>query len=140
MCLVAFAGFMRCDELIRLTSEDIKFNTESMVIRIVSSKTYQYQEGSSLVIARTGELTCPVGMMEKPLVKATLKGLRRTLAKPKVRKEPVTADMLRAMVEAAGPAPSLTEVRLLVVCLVAFAGFMRCDELIRLKGEDIIQH
>ena len=31
-----------------------------MVIRIVSSKTDQYREGSSLVIARTGELTCPV--------------------------------------------------------------------------------
>ena len=39
--------------------------------------------------------------------------------------------------EAAGVAPSLTEVRLLAVCLVAFEGFMRCDELIRLKCEDI---
>ena len=59
------------------------------------------------------------------------------LATPKVRKEPVTADMLKAMVEAAGPTPSLTEVRLLAVCLVAFAGFMWRDELIRLAGEDI---
>ena len=36
-----------------------------------------------------------------PLVKTTLEGLRRILAKPKVWKEPVTADMLKAMVEAA---------------------------------------
>ena len=71
------------------------------------------------------------------LVKANLEGLRRILAKPKVRKEPVTADMLKAMVEAAGSAPSLTEVRLLAVCLVAFAGFRRWDELIRLRCEDI---
>ena len=64
MCLVAFVGFMRCDELIiRLKCEDITLNAESMLIRIVSSKTDQYQEGSSLVIARTGEQTCPVGMM-----------------------------------------------------------------------------
>ena len=56
---------MRCDELIRLKCKDITFNAESMVIRIVSSKTDQYRDGSSLVIARTGELTCPVGMMEK---------------------------------------------------------------------------
>ena len=70
-------------------------------------------------------------------LKSTLEGLRRMLAKPKVRKEPVTADMLKAMVEAAGSAPSLTEVRLLAVCLVAFAGFMRCDELIRLRCKDI---
>ena len=72
-----------------------------------------------------------------PLVKATLEGLRRILAKPEVRKEPVMADMLKAMVEAAGPASAMTEVRLLAVCLVAFAGFMRCDERIKLKSEDI---
>ena len=72
-----------------------------------------------------------------PSDKATLEGLRRILAKPKVRKETVTAEMLKAMVEAAGAAPSLTEVRLLAMCLVAFAGFMRCDELIRLECEDI---
>ena len=71
------------------------------------------------------------------LVKATLEGLRRILAKPTVPKEPVTAEMLKAMVEAAGVAPSLTEVRLLAVCLVDFEGFMQCDELIRLKCEDI---
>jgi integrase len=45
--------------------------------------------------------------------------------------------MLKAMVEAAGPDPSLTEVRLLTVCLVAFAGFLRCNELIKLKCCDI---
>ena len=72
-----------------------------------------------------------------PLVKATLEGLQCILAKPKVWKEPVTADMLKAMVEAAGPAPSLTEVRLLAVCLVAYAGFMRCEELVKLKGSDV---
>ncbi|KAL5500358.1 hypothetical protein EMCRGX_G011905 [Ephydatia muelleri] len=51
-------------------------------------------------------------------------------AKPMVWKEPVAANMLKAMVEAAGPAPSLMEVRL---CLMAFAGFMQCDELVKLK-------
>ena len=72
-----------------------------------------------------------------PLVQTTLEGLKRTLARPKVRKEPITADMLKAMVEAAGPDPSLTEIRLLAVCLLAFAGFMRCDELVKLKCDDI---
>ena len=60
-----------------------------------------------------------------PLVKARIDELRSILAKPKARKEPVTADMLKAMVEAAGSAPSLMEVRLLAVCLVAFVGFMQ---------------
>ena len=36
------------------------------------------------------------------LVKTTLEDLRRILAKPKSRKEPVTANMLKVMVEAAG--------------------------------------
>ena len=65
VCLVAFAGFMRCDELLKLHCSDVAFGTESMTITIVSSKTDQYREGSSLVIARTGTLTCPVAMMEK---------------------------------------------------------------------------
>ena len=76
-------------------------------------------------------------MCGSSLVKATLEGLQRILAMPKVRKEPVTADMLKTMVEAAGSAPSLTEVKLLAVCLVAFAGFMRCDELVKLKFADV---
>ena len=47
------------------------------------------------------------------------------------------ADMLKAMVEAAESAPSPTEVRLLAVCLVVFAGFMWCDELVKLKCADV---
>ena len=41
------------------------------------------------------------------------------------------------MVEAAGPTLSLSNVRLLAVCLVAFAGFLRCDELIKLRCKDM---
>ena len=67
-----------------------------------------------------------------PLVQAALAGHRRELAQPKVCKEPVTAEMLKVMVEAAGPEPSLSEVRLLAVCLLAFAGFLRCEELLKL--------
>ena len=55
-----------------------------------------------------------------PLITPTLEGLKRMLAKPKVQKEPVTADMLKAMVEAAGPEPPLSEVRLLAAYLVIF--------------------
>ena len=44
---MAFAGFMRCDELLKLHCSDIAFGTESMTITIVSSKTDQYREGSS---------------------------------------------------------------------------------------------
>ena len=71
------------------------------------------------------------------LVQETAQGLRRLLAKPKKRKEPITAEMLKLMVESVGLlslTPSLTEVRLLAVCLLAFAG----DELIKLHCKDIV--
>ena len=32
--------------------------------------------------------------------------------------------------DTAGPEPSLSEVRLLAVCLLALAGFLRCEELV----------
>ena len=35
--------------------------------------------------------------------------------------------------EAAGPAPSLREVRLLAMYLIAFAGLLRCDEVMKSK-------
>ena len=52
VCLLAFAVFMRCDELVKLKCDDITFNSESMVVRVQSSKTDQYLDGASLVIAR----------------------------------------------------------------------------------------
>ena len=61
-----------------------------------------------------------------PLVSVTLAGIR-IVARPKVRQDPETVEMLQAMVEAAGMKPSLTEVRLSAVCLLAFAGFLHCD-------------
>ena len=38
------------------------FITVSMLINVVSSK---YREGSSIIVARTGTVACPVSMMEK---------------------------------------------------------------------------
>ena len=74
---------------------------------------------------------------ESPLVQSAMEGFRRLLAKPKCPKEPVSVEMLQAMVGAAGPSPSLTEVRLLAICLVAFTDFLRCDELTRLSCKDV---
>ena len=71
------------------------------------------------------------------LVQVTLAGIKRIVVRSKIRKEPVTVEMLQAMVEATGMEPSLTEVRLLAVCLLAFAGFLHCDELINLRCSDI---
>ena len=43
----------------------ITINAESIAINVAPSKTDQYKEGSSLVVARTGTETCPVNMLER---------------------------------------------------------------------------
>ena len=60
-------------------------------------------------------------LAESPFVQIVLDGLQRNLAKPKVRKEPVTTDMLSALVASLGMAPSLTDVYLVAACLLAFS-------------------
>lgn len=75
---------------------------------------------------RVGGLPSPSSSL---LIQTTLERLQCMLAKPKTRKDPVMADMLKEMVEDAGSTPSLMEVRLLAVCLVAFAGFLHCNEI-----------
>ena len=66
-----------------------------------------------------------------------LDGLQRRLAKPKVKKEPVSTDMLLALVESLGDNPSLSDVRLVEACLLSFASFLRYDELAKLRCCDI---
>ena len=58
-----------------------------------------------------------------PLVRVTLTDLRRKLAKPIVKKEPVTVEMLAALVQRLGSPPSHSELRLLASSLLAFTAF-----------------
>ena len=71
-----------------------------------------------------------------PFVKATLAGLQQSLAKPTVKKEPVTVDMLEAIVKDADKSGSLMDLRLATACLLAFSVFLRFSELICLRPCD----
>ena len=71
------------------------------------------------------------------LVQTTLEGVRRLLAKPVQKKSPVSVDILADLVEDCCNHPTLSNVRLAVACLLAFSGFLRCDELISLRPCDI---
>ena len=57
--------------------------------------------------------------------------------KPKVRKEPVTTDKMSTLVESLGDVPSLTDMRLVAACLLAFSAFLRYDELAKLRCCDV---
>ena len=72
-----------------------------------------------------------------PFVRATLAGLQRQLAKPKLRKEPITTDMLLVWVESLGTSPSLADIRLIAIALLAFSAFLRYDELSKVRCCDV---
>ena len=74
---------------------------------------------------------------ETPFVRRTLEGIQRVLAKPVVKKEPVTADMLVELVADANKEGTLSSIRLVTACLLSFAGFLRFNELVQLRPIDI---
>lgn len=64
-CLIAFAGFLRSDELLNIRVSDLRFEQSYMKIFIESSKTDKFRDGAWIVIAKTGTLLCPVTNVQK---------------------------------------------------------------------------
>ncbi|XP_072031672.1 uncharacterized protein [Amphiura filiformis] len=67
MCLIAYAGFLRFDELSEIKREHVTFELSHMSILIPSSKTDIYRQGKSVIIARLTSRVCPVRMLQKYL-------------------------------------------------------------------------
>ena len=65
ICLLAYAGFMRSDEVLKLRRCDFVINSVYMCVFIESSKTDKYRDGAWLLIARTGSNICPVVNIER---------------------------------------------------------------------------
>jgi integrase len=81
----------------------------------------------------------PLG--QDPLVKMVLlSSLQRDLAKPTRKKEPITLDVLQQVVDSVGQTPTLSEIRLLTIMLLAFAAFLRFDEIAKLRCCDVQFH
>ena len=60
------------------------------------------------------------------------------VAKPKIKKEPITPEMLLSIVESFILPTSLTELRLGCVCLLAYAAFIRIEEVRTIHCCDVI--
>ena len=80
-----------------------------------------------------------------PFVKATLEGMQRILAKPTVKKDPITSIMLEDMVKDANKSNTLTDLRLTMASLLAYAGFLHFNEAMRyykanIRPCDITRH
>ena len=71
-------------------------------------------------------------------MKNTLSGLQRSLAKPVVKKEPMTIEMIKAVVKDAEQSGSLSDLRLATACVLAYAAFLRFSELVDLTPADFV--
>ena len=63
--LLSFAAFLRYDEIAKFQCRDITFAVGSMSVDVRSSKTDQYRQGDTVLVAHTGSPTCPVAMLER---------------------------------------------------------------------------
>ena len=70
ICLLAFAAFLRFDELAKLVRSDVEVDSEKLQLFIESSTTGKYRDGAWVVVAVSGKVTCPVSMMNRYLDKA----------------------------------------------------------------------
>ena len=71
-----------------------------------------------------------------PFLKATLDGMQQKLARPTVKKVPITTAMLEEMVKDTRNNCSLSDLRLTTACLLAYAGLLRSNELVNMKPCD----
>jgi len=76
------------------------------------------------------------GFPAGPFVQTTLEGIRRSLARPVQKKDPVTIDLIADIVEHTDKS-CLSDVRLATACLISFAGFLRFDELVNIRCCDV---
>ena len=64
-CLLAFAAFLRFDELVHIRPCNIAISPEMATIQIPRSKTDQLRRGAEVIVARSHLPTCPVAMLER---------------------------------------------------------------------------
>lgn len=71
------------------------------------------------------------------LVKMTLEGSKRILAAPKTKKEPVTVEMLKKIVDYYKQNLNLKALRICTICILGFSGFLRYSEISELQMRDL---
>ena len=72
ICLLAFAAFLRFDELAKLVAQMLSSIVKGVQLFIESSKSDKYRDSAWVAVAVSGKVTCPVNMMNGYLDKAQL--------------------------------------------------------------------
>ena len=72
------------------------------------------------------------------LVSTTREGAKRITSKPVSKKEPITSDILVSLVTKYGNSDcNLLDLRIVSMCLIGYAGFLRFSEIVNIKRSDI---
>ena len=74
------------------------------------------------------------------LVKNVLEAAKRRLGKSVRKKEPITIALLSKMYKALFEERNLKNQRTICACLLAYSGFLRSEELLKLRRSDILFH
>ena len=74
---------------------------------------------------------------DSSFVMTTVEVLRMMPSRSAQKKEPITIDMLRAMVQDTVEHDTLANVRLTTACLLAFAGFLWFNKLVNIRPCDL---
>ena len=83
-------------------------------------------------------LACVEDPTSHPLVKQVLEGAKRILAHKVNKKEPITPEILKSLVDKyATEQATLADIRTLTICLLGFAGFFRYNELAKIRECDV---
>jgi integrase len=84
------------------------------------------------------ELTGVKNPCHSSLVNSVKEGARRITAQPVCKKDPISPEMLKKIVNRFGTLNNnLLDVRIACMCLISFAGFLRFSELVNLRRSDI---
>ena len=110
LCLTAFAGFLRYDELSNLLCLDVKFYPDYFLLFIESSKSDQYRDGAWVPISFSNLITCPLRALKRysdlgeivfdshlPL----FRGINGPNAKAKLRRSKLSYSRVRELVKEA---------------------------------------
>ena len=70
--LLAFTGFLRCDEAMHIGACNVEITQERARLSLPCSKTDPFRQRSEVLVARKGTSTCSVAMLECYLTAASI--------------------------------------------------------------------
>lgn len=115
---LGFFGFLRWDDLSRLTVDNLQFADSHLALFLVQRKNDQFRDGSWVLIARNDSSPCPVAVVEKFLnmgkhdrTSRLFRRILKTEKRVELRKEPMSysraQELIKQELQKEGLNPSL---------------------------------